>query len=246
MRALILNSGIGKRMGDMTKDRPKCMAEIGAGFTILSWQLYLLQKAGIREAVITTGPFAGVLESYVESLKTAMDIRFVANPEYERTNYIYSIDCARGALCDDDILLLHGDLVFEPSVMDDIIASGISCIAVDAALPLPEKDFKARIAGDRVKAVGIEFFGEDCVACQPIYHMRKKDMQLWLDEIGRFCAQGERGVYAENALNRILDQAKLFPLELNGRLCNEIDNLVDLDTISTRFKKLIESERISV
>ena len=30
MRALILNSGIGKRMGELTRTKNKCMAEIGA------------------------------------------------------------------------------------------------------------------------------------------------------------------------------------------------------------------------
>lgn len=245
MKALILNSGIGKRMGDLTKEKPKCMAEIGAGFTIISWQLHLLCKAGIREAVITTGPFADILQGYIESLKTGLDIRCVANPEYESTNYIYSIDCAREYLC-DDILLIHGDLVFEPSVINDFCNNRESCVAIDSNLPLPEKDFKARLAGGRVKAVGIEFFGEDCVASQPIYHMRKQGMQLWLDEISRFCADGRRGVYAEKALNNITDQAALFTIELNGRLCNEIDNLEDLSAISARFMNLIESERISI
>ena len=36
MKALILNSGLGSRMGVHTQDKPKCMADIGAGFTILS------------------------------------------------------------------------------------------------------------------------------------------------------------------------------------------------------------------
>ena len=244
MKALILNSGIGKRMGDLTKDRPKCMVEIGAGFTIISWQLYLLQEAGIREAVITTGPFADVLQDYVESLKMEMDIRFVANSEYESTNYIYSIDCARDYLR-DDILLLHGDLVFEPSVIGDFMNSHESCVAVDSALALPEKDFKARLEGSRVKAVGVEYFGGDCVACQPIYHIQKKDMLMWLDEIARFCAEGQRNVYAEKALNNITDQVALFMVELNGRLCSEIDNAEDLNAISARFKSCIESERIT-
>ncbi len=86
--------------------------------------------------------------------------------------------------------LLHGDLVLEPSVMSDLPHRRKSCVAVDASAPLPEKDFKARITDNRVKAIGIEYFGADCVACQPIYHMQKKDMLLWLEQIKRFCANG--------------------------------------------------------
>ena len=243
MKALILNSGVGKRMGDITKDKPKCMAEIGAGYTIISWQLHLLQRAGIREAVITTGPFADELQWYVESLKPEMEIWFVANPEYESTNYIYSIDCARDSL-GGDILLLHGDLVFEPSVLADLMNSRKSCVAVDSALPLPEKDFKARIESGTVKAIGVEFFGEGCVACQPIYHMGTEDMELWLDEIARFCTNGNRDVYAEKALNSITDRIALVPMELNGRLCREIDNAQDLSAVVSRFGRFAEPERI--
>lgn len=245
MKALILNSGIGKRMGDITKDKPKCMTEIGAGFTIISWQLFLLKKAGINEVVITTGPFADALEDYVESLNMDMDIKFVANPDYASTNYIYSIDCANEHL-KDDIILLHGDLVFELSVVKDFIGSFGSCVAVDSSLPLPEKDFKAKLDGNRVMKVGIEFFGEDCVACQPFYHICKKDMVMWLSEISDFCSSGRRNVYAENALNNITDKVVITATELKKRLCNEIDNENDLIEISKRFKNLIESERISI
>lgn len=242
MKALILNSGVGKRMGNLTKQKPKCMAKIGQGFTIISRQLYLLEKAGIKEAVITTGPFADMLQSYVGSLELNMDIRFVANPDYERTNYIYSIYCAREYLR-GDIISLHGDLVFEPSVLGDILSSDFSRVAVDSSLPLPEKDFKARLEGNRVKAVGVEFFGKDCAACQPIYHMHKHDMALWLSEISRFCLEGRRNVYAEKALNNVTDRAALYALELNGRLCSEIDNMEDLKDISARFTRLLKTER---
>ena len=112
MKALILNSGLGSRMGVLTSEHPKCMTEISPRETILSRQLQQLCDAGIREAVITTGLFSEVLESYVESLELPIEITFVHNPEFRTTNYIYSIYCARDLL-DDDILLMHGDLVFE-------------------------------------------------------------------------------------------------------------------------------------
>ena len=245
MKALLLNSGIGKRMGDLTKDRPKCMVEIGAGYTIISWQLHLLQQCGIREAVITTGPFADTLCKYVESLNTGMDIQFVVNPEYETTNYICSIEYARDLLL-DDILLLHGDLVIEKSVIAEFAAESDSCVAVDSGLLLPEKDFKAQLVNGRVRAIGVEYFGADCVACQPLYHMRKQDMLLWLEEIARFCGGGQRGVYAEKALNNITNSMDIKPAELYGRLCHEIDNADDLAAVSTRFLKTLAEERTSI
>jgi len=42
MKALILNSGLGSRMGEITKTHPKCMTEILEEETIVSRQLKLL------------------------------------------------------------------------------------------------------------------------------------------------------------------------------------------------------------
>ena len=55
MKALILNSGLGSRMGVLTSEHPKCMTEISPRETILSRQLRQISEAGIREVVITTG-----------------------------------------------------------------------------------------------------------------------------------------------------------------------------------------------
>ena len=64
MKALILNSGMGSRMGALTSQHPKCMTEISHNETILSRQLRQLCQAGITEVVITTGLFDGVLVDY--------------------------------------------------------------------------------------------------------------------------------------------------------------------------------------
>lgn len=50
MRALILNSGLGYRMGALTSKHPKCMTEISTTETILSRQLTLL--ADFRMAIL--------------------------------------------------------------------------------------------------------------------------------------------------------------------------------------------------
>jgi choline kinase len=234
MKALLLNSGVGSRMGSLTKHSPKCMSPIGAGYTILSRQLTQIAQAGIREAIITVGPFAGQLKEHAEGLNLPLHITYVPNPLYSETNYIYSMHLA-GDYLDDDILLLHGDLVLESSVLYDLIASKENVVAVDSTLPLPEKDFKARVQNGRVTAIGIEFFGPDCVASQPTYVFAREDFAAWMKAIGEYCSIGQRKVYAENAFNAQNGSIPLYPLELNGRLCNEIDNLQDLETVSHRF-----------
>ena len=234
MKALILNSGLGSRMGVLTSEHPKCMTEISSRDTILSRQLKQLAEAGITEVVMTTGLFDSVLVNYCESLNLPLHYTFVKNPVYRETNYIYSIYCAREYL-DDDILLMHGDLVFENSVFDAVCASETSCMTVSSTLALPEKDFKAVIHDGKVVKVGIEFFN-DAMAAQPLYKLLKKDWQAWLNKIVEFCDSGNTRVYAENALNEIGETLDIYPLDVQNQLCAEIDNPEDLAVVSARLK----------
>ena len=82
MKALILNSGLGHRMGVITKEHPKCMTEISAHNTILSRQLRQLVSFGIEEVVMTTGYYDQVLVDYCKRLHLPLKFTFVNNPEY--------------------------------------------------------------------------------------------------------------------------------------------------------------------
>ena len=235
MKALILNSGLGSRMGLLTAEHPKCMTEILGDETILSRQLKQLAEARVEEVVITTGPFEEALKEYCAGLQLPLHITFVPNPDYKTTNYIYSIYCARDYL-DDDILLLHGDLVFENEVFDRVLASETSCMVVSSTAPLPEKDFKAQIRDGLVVRVGVDVFSE-AMAAQAFYHLRREDWKLWLEQIAAFCEAGDRSVYAENALNVLDGAAQIHALDVEDLLCAEIDNAEDLAAIKARLKE---------
>ena len=77
MKALILNSGLGTRMGVLTSELPKCMTEVSSKETILSRQLKQLSEAGINDVIITTGAFDTVLINYCHSLDLPLNITFV-------------------------------------------------------------------------------------------------------------------------------------------------------------------------
>ena len=236
MKALILNSGLGSRMGVLTSDHPKCMTEISSHETILSRQLKMIADAGIEEVVMTTGYYDGVLVKYCQSLELPLHFTFVNNPIYDKTNYIYSIYCAKDYL-DDDIILMHGDLVFENEVFDRVVASPVSCMTVSSTLPLPEKDFKARVVGGKVMAVGVDIFNE-AMEAQALYHLKRDDWKVWLDKIIEFCEADNRKVYAENALNELNGAANIHALDLENLLCAEIDNPEDLAVVSSKLKEI--------
>lgn len=233
MKALILNSGTGSRMGDLTKRQPKCMTEIAPGETILSRQLRQLAAAGIGKVVITTGFFDKEIVEHCRAHQPDMQFTFVRNERYAQTNYIYSIELARQAVLDTDLLLLHGDLVFADTVLRDMLSDAESRVAVSTTVPLPEKDFKAVLRQGRVESIGIEFF-TDAVALQPLYKLKRESWQVWLHAIGQFCAQGQVKCYAEAAFNAVSADCPLFPWDVRDSLCNEIDTIEDLEVIKGR------------
>ena len=236
MKALILNSGLGSRMGVLTSAHPKCMTEITGHDTILSRQLKQIADAGITEVVITTGYYDDVLVSYCHSLDLPLNFTFVKNPIYDQTNYIYSIYCAREYL-QDDIVLMHGDLVFENEVFDKVLASEASCMTVSSTLPLPEKDFKAQIRDGKVMKVGVDIF-DNAMEAQALYKLQKNDWKVWLDKIIEFCENDNRKVYAENALNALDGAANIAALDVGDLLCAEIDNPEDLAVVSAKLKRI--------
>lgn len=237
MKALILNSGLGSRMGEITKTHPKCMTEIPGNETILSRQLRLLEEVGVKDVVITTGYYDQVLVDYVNSLGRKLNVKFVKNPIYDKTNYIYSIYCAKEDLVDEEIILMHGDLVFEKSVLEDIMNNEKSCMKVSSTLPLPEKDFKSVIINGHITAVGVEFF-DNAMESQALYKLTKETWMQWLNKMVEFVEADKVKCYAETAFNEISDYCMIYPYDVKDRLCSEIDNPVDYENVSNRLKEI--------
>ena len=231
MKAIIFNSGLGNRMGDLTRHQHKSMTRLLNGETIFHRQLRLLSEEGIRDFIITTGPFEEQLKQEAADFPQ-LNFTFVPNPIYDRTNYIYSMYLARQFM-DDDLVFLHGDLVFDRRLVHDVLACPQPNTAtVNFAKALPEKDFKGRIRDGRLQEVSIHIFDENCYAFQPFYKLEKAVVQAWLGEVERFISRGEDKCYAENALNNLLPSLDVRAFSYEGYYIDEIDNLDDYHRVS--------------
>lgn len=235
MKALILNSGLGTRMGTETKIYPKCMVKLYDDVTILGRQLEQFRKEGINDIVMTTGFCSEELEQYVKKVEPNLNVKYVKNDIYDKTNYIYSIYMARQYL-HDDLLLVHGDLVFEQKVLQCVLQYSGSCMVVDSSQELPDKDFKVVINNERIEKIGINFLS-NALAAQPMYKLLREEWEVWLAQIVRFCECGKIQCYAEDAWNEISGQAVLMPCDIKGLLCNEIDTVEDWRNV---IKKIVD------
>ena len=128
--------------------------------------------------------------------------------------------------------------MFEDEVLKAVIEKNHSCMVVSTTEPLPEKDFKAVIDGERIKKVGINFF-ENAVAAQPLYKLNAKDWNVWLNKIEDFCKNDNIKCYAENAFNEVSEDCCIYTLDVKEKLCAEVDTPEDLQR---NIEKLIALE----
>ena len=231
MKAIIFNSGLGNRMGEFTETHHKSMARLKDGETILHRQIRLLSAEGIRDFIITTGPFEEQLKAEAADFPE-LNFTFVRNDIYDKTNYIYSMYLARKYM-EDDMVFLHGDLVFNRKLAHDILnCEDKNTGAVNFKKALPEKDFKGRVEDGKITEVSIHIFDENCFAFQPFYKLDKATTAAWIGKVVEFIHDGENKCYAENALNKIFPALNIRVFSYDGYYVDEIDNLDDYTRVT--------------
>lgn len=244
MKAVIFNSGLGKRMGGLTEHNHKSMVRLQSGEAIFERQLRLLHECGINEFVVTVGPFK---EQLIEASKAKhlsdCTFTFVENPVYDRTNYIYSMYLAREHIT-GDALLLHGDLVFDKALAKAVIESPLTSLGcVNRSKSLPEKDFKARITDGCIREVSVSIFDDNCFAFQPFYKLCADDTAAWVRQVEKYIAEGKDQCYAENAMNEIFPTLSVREFAYDDYYVDEVDTADDLRRVSADIRRFDFAEQ---
>lgn len=102
MRGIILAAGRGSRLGTKTDGRPKCMVEL-SGHPLLHWQLAAMREAGIEEILVVRGYLAE---------KIAGNFSTCNNEEWQKTNMVASLLCAREWLSREECIVSYSDIVY--------------------------------------------------------------------------------------------------------------------------------------
>ena len=120
MQAIILAAGMGTRLGPKTKEIAKCMVKINDE-PLIKRQIEYLNRVGMNRIIIVCGYNKDKLMKYVKKQFSDLDIIFVENDDYMKSNNIVSLYLAKDYLKEDDTILLDSDLIFEYKIIDDIV-----------------------------------------------------------------------------------------------------------------------------
>ena len=243
MQAIILAAGMGRRLGELTDDNTKCMLEVN-GTRLIHRTLDNLAEVGIKRVVLVVGYKAENVKRLIGDRYKDIDIVYVENKIYDKTNNIYSLFLAREYLLEEDSLLLESDLIFESSVLRKIVENRYPNIAlvdkyeswmdgtvvtIDEENKIEEfltKDkFRYSDINRYYKTVNIYKFSKDFSATH------------YVPFLEAYCHALGNNEYYEQVLKVItlLDESPLRALPLNGEKWYEIDDIQDLDIASCIF-----------
>jgi phosphoenolpyruvate phosphomutase len=121
-RAIILAASAGD-LGELTRDRPKCMIDI-RGQPLLQRLVTTLSNAGIREI--------GVVRGACKEAVTLNGIRALDNDRHAETGEVFSL--ARAAdMIEGETVIVYGDVLFRDYILAGLLESpGDIVLAVDA------------------------------------------------------------------------------------------------------------------
>jgi len=243
MQAVILAAGMGRRLGVLTKDRTKCMIELN-GRTLIERSLDILSRLDLDRIVIVIGYEGQDVRDTVGDSYGSVPIQYIVNPEYRTTNNIYSLFLARHVLAEADTLLLESDLVYEPKIVDDLLAhpapnvaavdhfrtwmdGTVVTISSDHSIGqfIPKKDFNPSRIDEYYKTVNIYKLSRDYLVNRYL---------PFLEAYARSMGHNE---YYEQVLGVVtsLDMQELVAMPLTGERWYEIDDVQDLQNARTVF-----------
>ena len=116
MKIIILAAGQGTRLGPLGEKIPKCLLPLN-GSSLLEHSIEILKKLNLNDITVITGFMS---EKVQEKCNT---VKLVINSDYATSQPPYSarLGIMNNNFLEDDYLILDGDLVFDSSVIENLI-----------------------------------------------------------------------------------------------------------------------------
>ena len=253
MQAVILAAGMGKRLGEYTKDNTKCMVKVN-GIALIDRLLRQLSSLELNRVVIVVG-YQGdkLIEHIGDRYSDRLNIEFVRNPIYDKTNNIYSLALTKDKLQEDDTLLIESDLIFDDRMFPLLMDNPYPNLALVAKYHTWMDGTMVRIDDD---CNIVNFITKSAFKYSDVEHYYKtvniykfsKDFLVhkYIPFLDAYCSALGNNEYYEQVLRVIcmLDNSELKALPISDEKWYEIDDAQDLDIAEALFAS--DAERLSL
>ena len=243
MQAIILAAGMGKRLGEYTRNNTKCMVPVN-GTPLIDRMLNQLSRLNLNRVVIVVGYEGKKLMEYVGEERNGLRIEYIENSVYDRTNNIYSLALAKEKMQEDDTLLLESDLIFEDSMLSLLLDNPFPNLALvakyetwmDGTMVCIDKD--CNIVNFVTKAAFNYHHIDQYYKTVNIYKFsRTFSRDKYIPFLEAYTKAVGNNEYYENVLRIItfLNSEELKALPVGHRKWYEIDDKQDLDIAEALF-----------
>ena len=243
MQAIILAAGMGKRLGEYTKNNTKCMVPVN-GVPLIDRVLNQLSSLKLSRVVIVVGYEGQKLIDYIGNEYNGLKIEYIFNSIYDKTNNIYSLALAKDKMQEDDTLLLESDLIFDDRLFSLVVDNPCPNLALVAKYEawmdgtmvqiddernivnfVPKEAFRHEQADSYYKTVNIYKLSKEFSANRYVPFL-----EAYMKAIGN-------NEYYENVLRILsfLDCKNLKALPITDEKWYEIDDKQDLDIAEALF-----------
>ncbi len=125
--AVILAAGLGSRLKDRTKEKPKGLLEV-EGISLVERSVKNLLNSGIEKIFIGTGYLSEAYDLFAQKYP---QIKTIKSDKYETTSSMYTLYNLKDSL-NDDFLLLESDLLYEPISLNYLLEDKIEDIILSS------------------------------------------------------------------------------------------------------------------
>lgn len=244
MQAIILAAGMGRRLGEYTKDNTKCMLPVN-GERLIDRTLKILCHQGIKKVVIVIGYKGENLKNYIgDRYSSQLDIEYINNPIYDKTNNIYSLSLAEEKMVEDDTILFESDLIYEEDIVRQLIDNPWPNLALVAKWEYWMDGTVVKIDNENniLDFVSKDMFNfqnvDDYYKTINIYKFSKEfAKEKYLPFLHAYCKAWGNNEYYEQVLKVLtfLSRTDLKALPIHDEKWYEIDDVQDLDIAETIF-----------
>ena len=248
MQAIILAAGMGRRLGELTKDQTKCMVPVN-GVRLIDRVLGQLTKLPLQRVIIVVGYKGQELREYIttqygQQLTANCQLQFAENPIYDKTNNIYSLSLVKEYLQEDDTLLIESDLILSDRLFEMLLENPCPNLALVAKYETWMDGTMVRIDADNniVNFISKDAFDyNDVSSYYKTVNIYKFSRQFLKEKYVPFLDAYTKAVglneYYENVLRIIslLSGHELKALPIGHEKWYEIDDKQDLDIAEALF-----------
>lgn len=236
MQVIILAAGVGSRLGDLTRDIPKCLLKIYDDISILDFQLNVLGEYGIdkRDVYIIAGHKADKLQ-YLKG----EGINIVYNEMYSVYNNIYSFYISKNVV-KEDFIIINSDTLFHRKIFEKLyFTDNGTYFVVDNYKKLGEEEMKVLIKNDRIVKFGKDIDPKNASGEYiGVSKFSFKDSKIVFDKMGELIKNGKSNIWYEDAINFVLEKIVAKPIFTDGLPWIEVDTPEDYKKAKKLFYKI--------